>query len=166
FSFTIPLGTPSSSAFSTPSDGNLQFNTGSVAPANITMQYVPTIHDSRITHVDQDVILAIDSSGSMQQNDPSRLRITAAKEYIGRLSRPDRVASVDFDSVARLTRANVGGPAHHLYSTYNNGLPDYSGAQADLDTIDAAGTTNFGAAIQVSNDELITYGLPNRAWVI
>ncbi len=163
---TIPIGTAAVSPFSAPSPGDLRFNMGDSMNANISVSYVPTIHDSRVSKVDQDIILAIDSSGSMNQNDPNRLRISGAKEYIGRLSRPDRVASVDFDSVARLTRANVGGPAHHLYNTYNNGVPDYSGAQADLDTIDAAGTTNFGAAIQVSNDELITYGLPNRAWVI
>src|SRR3989454_542244 len=163
---TLPIGTAAVSPFAAPSPGDLRFNMGDSTRANISVSYVPTIHDSRVSKVDQDIILAIDSSGSMNQNDPNRLRISGAKEYVGRLSRPARVASVDFDSVARLTRANVGGPAHHLYSTYNNGLPDYSGAQADLDTIDAAGTTNFGAAIQVSNNELITYGLPNRAWVI
>src|SRR3989475_2333504 len=130
------------------------------------MQYVPTIHDSRITHVDPDVILAIDSFGTMQQTDPSRLRITAAKEYLGRLSRPDRVASVDFDSVARLTRTNVGGPAHHLFSAYNNGIPDYPGAQADLDTLDQAGSTNFGAALFVANNELISFGIRSHAWAI
>ena len=171
FSFTIPLGTPSSSAFSTPSDGTLQFNTGGAAPANITMQYVPTIHDSRITHVDQDIVLAIDSSGSMTccpspGSDPGRLRISAAKDYIGRLTRPDRVASVDFNGVARLTRTNVGGPAHHLFSPYNNGIPDYSGAQADLDTIGSSDSTNFGAALFVANNELITYGVRSHAWVI
>src|SRR3989441_5255928 len=171
FSFTIPLGTPSSSAFSTPSDGTLQFNTGGAAPANITMQYVPTIHDSRITHVDQDIVLAIDSSGSMTccrslGSDPGRLRSSAAKDYIGRLTRPDRVASVDFNGVARLTRTNVGGPAHHLFSPYNNGIPDYSGAQADLDTIGSSDSTNFGAALFVANNELITYGVRSHAWVI
>ncbi len=166
FSVTIPLGTPSASAFGTASDGSLQFNTGTVAPANISMQYVPTIHDSRITKVDQDVILAIDSSGSMTTNDPGRLRIQAAKDYIGRLTRPDRVASVDFDSTAHLTLENVGGAAHHLYSTYNNGIPDYSGAQTDLNSIDSAGTTNFGAALFVANNELISYGLRNHAWAI
>ena len=166
FSVTIPLGTPSASAFGTASDGSLQFNTGTVAPANISMQYVPTIHDSRITKVDQDVVLAIDSSGSMTTNDPGRLRIQAAKDYIGRLTRPDRVASVDFDSTAHLTLENVGGAAHHLYSTYNNGIPDYSGAQTDLNSIDSAGTTNFGAALFVANNELISYGLRNHAWAI
>src|SRR5207247_1070778 len=166
FSVTIPLGTPSASAFGTASDGSLQFNTGTVAPANISMQYVPTIHDSRITKVDQDVVLAIDSSGSMTTNDPGRLRIQAAKDYIGRLTRPDRVASVDFDSAAHLTLENVGGAAHHLYSAYNNGIPDYSGAQTDLNSIDSAGTTNFGAALFVANNELISYGLRNHAWAI
>src|SRR5690348_15636968 len=109
FSVTIPLGTPAASAFSTASDGTLAFNTGSVAPANISLAYVPTIHDSRITKVNQDVILAIDGSGSMQQNDPNRLRITGAQEYISHLSRPDRVASVAFTSAAYLTLTNVGG---------------------------------------------------------
>lgn len=165
FTVTIPLGTSAVSPFSTPSNGNLQFNMGDVTSANVSVQYVPTIHDSRITKVDEDIILVIDSSGSMQQNDPQRLRIAGAKDYIGRLSYPDRVASVDFDSIARLTRMNVGGPAHHLFSQYNNGIPDYSGAQNDLDTIDQDGSTNFGAAILVANNELITYGLPNRAWV-
>src|SRR3989475_11187179 len=166
FSLPIPLGTPAASAFSTASDGSLAFNTGSVAPANISLAYVPTIHDSRITKVDQDIILAIDSSGSMNQNDPGRLRIQAAKDYIGRLSRPDRVASVDFDSTAHLTLQNIGGAAHHLFSTYNNGIPDYSGAQTDLNSIDQSGSTNFGAALQVANDELISYGIRSHAWVI
>src|SRR3989442_14886148 len=48
FSFTIPLGTPSSSAFSTPSDGTLPFHTRNLAAADITMQYVPTLHDNPI----------------------------------------------------------------------------------------------------------------------
>src|SRR3989442_11148671 len=102
----------------------------------------------------------------MNQNDPGRLRIQAAKDYIGRLTRPDRVASVDFDSVAHLTLQNIGGPAHHLFSTYNNGIPDYSGAQTDLNSIDQSGSTNFWAALFVANNELISYGVRARAWVI
>src|SRR5947209_3396482 len=102
----------------------------------------------------------------MNQNDPGRLRIQAAKDYIGRLSRPDRVASVDFDSTAHLTLQNIGGAAHHLFSTYNNGIPDYSGAQTDLNSIDQSGSTNFGAALFVANNELISYGIRSHAWVI
>src|SRR5207247_8894651 len=155
FSVTIPLGTPSASAFGTASDGSLQFNTGTVAPANISMQYVPTIHDSRITKVDQDVVLAIDSSGSMTTNDPGRLRIQAAKDYIGRLTRPDRVASVDFDSTAHLTLENVGGAAHHLYSMYNNGIQDYRGEQTDINSFETAGYTYLGVECCVA-DNVVT----------
>jgi von Willebrand factor type A domain len=163
---TIPIGTPAVSPFSSPSPGDLQFNMGDSTNANISVQYVPTIHDSHVSKVDQDIILAIDGSGSMSQNDPNRLRIQGGKDYISRLSLPDRVASVAFTSVAYLIRTNVGGPAHHLFSPYNNGLPNYSGAQSDLDTIGQTDGTNFGAALQVANDELIANGLPNRAWVI
>ncbi len=163
---TIPLGTPAVSPFSSPSVGDLRFNMGDATNANISVSYVPTIHDSRVSKVDQDIILAIDGSGSMSQNDPNRLRIQGGKDYIGRLSRPDRVASVAFTGTAYLIRTNVGGPAHHLFSPYNNGLPDYSGAQSDLDTIGQTDGTNFGAALQLANNELITYGLPNRAWVV
>src|SRR3989442_2041834 len=102
----------------------------------------------------------------MNQNDPGRLRIQAAKAYIGRLTRPDRVASVDFESTAYLTLQNIRGPAHHLFSTYNNGIPDYSGAQTDLNSIDQSGSTNFGAALFVANNELISYGVRGKAWVI
>src|SRR5207245_10452490 len=75
FSLTIPLGTPAAAAFSTASDGSLAVNTGSVAPANIALAYVPTIHDSRITKVDQDTSLAIDSRAPTTQNDPDPLPI-------------------------------------------------------------------------------------------
>src|SRR5207249_4059380 len=85
-----------------------------------------------------------------------------ALDYIGRLSRPDRVASVDFDSTAHLTLQNIGGPAHHLFSTYNNGVPDYSGAQTDLNSIDQSGSTNFGAALFVANNELISFGVRGK----
>jgi len=163
---TLPIGTAAVSPFAAPSPGDLRFNMGDSTSANISVSYVPTIHDSHVSKVDQDIILAIDGSGSMSQNDPNRLRISGAKEYIGRLSRPDRVASIEFQGTAWLIRQNVGGPAHHLYNTYNNGLPDYSGAQSDLDTIGQTDGTNFGAALQIANDELITYGLPNRAWVV
>src|SRR2546427_2803244 len=163
---TLPIGTAAVSPFAAPSPGDLRFNMGDSTSANISVSYVPTIHDSHVSKVDQDIILAIDGSGSMSQNDPNRLRISGAKEYIGRLSRPDRVASIEFQGTAWLIRQNVGGPAHHLYNTYNNGLPDYSGAQSDLDTIGQTDGTNFGAALQIANDELITYGIRSHALAV
>src|SRR3989454_895678 len=70
---TLPIGTAAVSPFAAPSPGDLRFNMGDSTRANISVSYVPTIHDSRVSKVDQDIILAIDSSGSMNQNDPNRL---------------------------------------------------------------------------------------------
>jgi hypothetical protein len=119
-----------------------------------------------VAKVDQDVVLAIDSSGSMASNDPDRLRIAGAKDYVTHLSRPDRIAVVDFDSDAWLTKGNVDQGLHHLFSPGHNGIPDYAEVNTDLDTIDQSGSTNYGAALQVANDELITYGNPEHAWAI
>ncbi len=163
FTVTVPLGTPAVSPFAVASSGLLQFDTKDVAHATVSLSFVPAIHQGRVTRVDQDVLLLIDSSGSMQQNDPGRLRITGAKEYVDRLLYPDRVAVVDFDSVARLTKVNVGGSAHHLYTPGHDGVPDYNEVKTDLDTIDQSGGTNFGAAIQVANDELLANGMKTHA---
>ncbi|HYU06408.1 MAG TPA: vWA domain-containing protein [Thermoplasmata archaeon] len=165
FTVTVPLGTAAVSPFAIASNGLLQFDTKDVAHANVSMSFVPAIHQGRVTRVDQDVLLLIDSSGSMQQNDPGRLRITGAKEYVDRLRYPDRIAVVDFDSVARLTKANVGGGAHHLYTPGHDGIPNYSEVKTDLDTIDQSGGTNFGEAIQVANDELLANAMKNHAWI-
>jgi len=49
-----------------------------------------------------DVVLAIDSSGSMEDNDPNNLRITASRNFVQVMKSTDRVAIVDFDSYAAL----------------------------------------------------------------
>lgn len=165
FTVTVPLGTPSVSPFSGPSDGRLSFSPADDSALSVSLQFVPNLRGASVTKVDQDVILLMDSSGSMRQNDPSRLRISSAKEYIGQLTLPDRAAIVDFDSDAQFTRANVGGPVHHLFTPGHNG-PPYTEAQTDLDTIDASGSTNFGDAIRIANDEFIAYGDRTHAWVM
>ncbi len=165
FTVTVPVGTAAVSPFAASSAGVLQFDTEDVTTADLSYSLVPRIHDSRVTKVDQDVLLLIDSSGSMNQNDPQRLRITGGKDYVGHLSYPDRIAFVDFDSVARLTKANVGLSPHHLNTPAHNGVPNYNEALTDLDTIDQSGGTNFGAAIQVGNNELIANGMKSHAWV-
>ena len=161
----IPLGTQGVSPLQGSSPGTLTFTSGTIG-SNILFQFVPHFNQAQVSHVDQDIVLAIDSSGSMQQNDPTRLRISGAKEYIGRLSCPDHVASVDFDSVAHLTRENVGGAPHHLTGVSNNCFPNYDAAKADVDTIDSSGSTNIGAGLQVSVNELLGYGDSSRARVI
>jgi len=166
FTVSIPLGTPAVSPFALASQGTLQFDPNEVARSNVSFEFVPRLFDARVSKVDQDVILAIDSSGSMTWNDPSRLRIAGAQDYVTHLTCPDRVAVVDFDSDANLVRANVGGPQHHLYMTSNNCSPNYNGVASDIDTIDSSGSTNYGGALWVSNDELITYGDRAHAWAI
>lgn len=166
FTINIPLGTAAVSPFALASQGTLRFDPEEVAHGDASFHFVPRLFDARVTKVDQDVILAIDSSGSMVWNDPSRLRISGAKDYVSHLTRPDRIAIVDFDSDAFLTKANVGQAVHHLYTGGHDGLPTYTEVNTDLDTIDQSGSTNYGAALQVANDELITYGDVNHAWAI
>src|SRR5437667_10167 len=109
------------------------------------------------------VILAMASSGSMIWNDPRNLRISSAQEYMRNLIPPDRVASIDFDAQAHFTRANVGGPAH-LLNYGPNGELMYISPQSDLTTIDSSGSTNWGAAIKIANDEFVAHGIPAHAW--
>ncbi len=165
--FTVPikLGTYPVSPIAGGSPGRLEMDT-SVPGPTISFRFVPNFHRAQVTKVDQDVILLMDSSGSMVWNDPLRQRISGAKEYVGQLRRPDRVAIVDFDSVARFTWANVGGPVHHLFAAGHDGNPDYSEAQSDLNTIDSRGGTNFGDAIRIANDEFVAYGNPKHAWIM
>ena len=93
----------------------------------------------------QDAVLLLDSSGSMAENDPSDLRLSAAKHYVDLMTIPDRAAVVDFDENAIL----VGGD--HLGS-------DYVRIKANIDTIDALGATNLYDPIRISTDELISHG--------
>lgn len=161
----IPLGTEGVSPFEGPTVGTLMFDPAA-GSSRVVLQFVPHFNQGSVTKIDQDVVLAIDSSGSMAWNDPSRLRIAGAKEYISRLTCPDHVAIVDFDSVARLTRQNVGGAPHHLVTPSHNCYPDYSEAKTDLDTIDSRGATNFGGALEVAVNELAGYGDPGHARII
>lgn len=165
FAVTVPVGTSLGGPFSTPSEGRLSFLPGDGFAMSVSLRFVPNLRAASVTKVDQDVILLMDSSGSMVWNDPTRLRISSAKEYVGQLTLPDRVAIVDFDSDAQFTRANVGGPVHHLFTVGHNG-PPYTEAQSDLDTIDASGSTNFGDAIRIANDEFVAYGDRTHAWVM
>src|SRR5256886_16935580 len=163
FSIPVPLGTDAVSPFSTARQGNLRFDPANTTSIQISFKYVPKLFQATGTHIDQDVILAIDSSGSMVWNDPSNLRISSAQEYMRNLIPPDRVASIDFDDNAAFTRANIGGPAHLLNYPPHRKLM-YISTQAELSTIDSSGSTNWGAAIKIANDEFVAHGMPAHAW--
>ncbi len=179
FSVALPLGTAAVSPFASASQGALTFDDQAIGGPQVSFRFVPHFLRGSITKVDQDVILLMDSSGSMSWNDPLRLRISGAKGYVGSLTYPDRVAIVDFDSCARFTRVRVlscnsatgipsstTGVAHHLYAVGHNGDPDYKEAQGDVDLIDQSGGTNFGTAIQIANDEFRANGDPRHRWIM
>lgn len=89
-----------------------------------------------------DVVLAIDTSGSMKQTDPLRLRIQAAKMFVSLLGKTDRVAVVGFS----------GNAVPLLKLT---GLEDKAKVQSVLDAIDRLGAdgkhTNIFEAIAQSH---------------
>src|SRR3990170_81687 len=166
FSVPIPIGTNAVSPFAAASPGLLTFKTAQVGP-KISFRYVPDFLRSEVTRIDQDVILAIDSSGSMDWNDPDNLRISSAKEYVDHLRCPDRIAIVDFDSDAWLTKRNLGASyqQHHMIQPGHECTPSFDEVKLDLDTIDSSGSTNSGAALKVANDEFQAYGDHRHQWV-
>jgi len=103
------------------------------------------------TRADQDVVWAIDSSGSMATSDPSGLRKTAAKAYVDRLVPDDRVAIVDFDETATLA-------AGHLSM-------NYTAAKEAIDGIDAAGGTYLAGGMRLGLNELKDHGDADSQWL-
>ena len=87
--------------------------------------------------------LAIDSSGSMTSNDPSRRRIDAAKAFVTASIADDRVSVVDFDSSVFVRASRLSPRAQRLE------------LNAAIDAIDSSGGTNIGAAVQSACNELV-----------
>ncbi|HKZ48549.1 MAG TPA: lamin tail domain-containing protein, partial [Thermoplasmata archaeon] len=114
-----------------------------------------------------DVVMMIDSSGSMAGNDPPgpNDRRNAAKYFIDLMNPPDRVSILDFDENCAFTQANIGGVDHHLNSPGHDGVPDYNDPKNDVDTIDDAGATNLLCPIVDANAELVNLGDPTHVWV-
>ena len=87
-----------------------------------------------------DLALILDSSGSMQTNDPQGLRRSASKNFVDALLSEDRAAVVDFDSDAQLLQGLTS---------------DKAVVKAAIDRIDASGGTNIGAGVRIGTDVLI-----------
>ena len=166
FSVPIPIGTSAVSPFVAGSPGLLTFR-GSLPGPQISFRYVPDFLRSEVTRIDQDVILAIDSSGSMVWNDPNDLRVEAAKEYVDKLRCPDRIGIVDFDGDAWLTKRQKGPTyrEHHLSEPGHECTPTFDEVKTDLDTIDSSGSTNFGEALRVANTEFERFGDHRHTWI-
>lgn len=58
------------------------------------------------TREGMDVVLVLDSSGSMKRNDPKRMRVEAAKMFVTLMDQKDRIAVVSFSGKAE-TKANL-----------------------------------------------------------
>lgn len=80
-----------------------------------------------------DVVLVIDSSGSMSSNDYENIRLKVAKEFVDKLSEKDRVGIVDFDSSAYTLC--------HLTTNKED-------AKIAIDSIDSSGGTSLTAGIK------------------
>lgn len=163
-SVPITMGAEGIPVFSGSTKGELTIDPDK---SNFTIEFSYSIipPSSSLKTYNQDAVLIIDSSGSMRWNDPGDERLDAAANYVDNLVYPDRVAIVDFDSRAYLTRRNIGEEEHHIFAGGHNGMPDYECAKDDLDTIDSYGGTNFGWALELANDELINHGNPDHVWV-
>ena len=99
-----------------------------------------------------DLVLAIDSSGSMGWNDPSNLRITAGKTLISGLTNGlDRASVIDFDSSSTLLQSLT---------------LDLNAASNSLDQIDSSGGTNIGNAISDAINEITSNSSENSPLVI
>lgn len=94
-----------------------------------------------------DVMLVLDSSGSMVWNDPRGLRRTAAKSFVDGLIEGDRAGVVDFDSWARM---------------YQGLTTNHAAVKAAIDRVNSSGGTNIGAGVRLANQELIGRGNPEH----
>ena len=92
-----------------------------------------------------DVMLILDSSGSMAWNDPYGYRKTAAKAFIDGLLAGDRVGVVDFDSTATLLQPLTD---------------DVAAAKQAVDRIDDSGGTNIASGVAAAHRELLQNGDP------
>lgn len=98
-----------------------------------------------------DIVFAIDSSGSMDWNDPRDLRKTAVINFINTLLVQDRGAIVDFDSSAKVTV--------HLTTQHQELV-------VAVNAIDASGGTNLNNGLTAAINELVTNGQNSTKYII
>ncbi len=98
-----------------------------------------------------DVVLTLDSSGSMTSNDPRGVRKTAAKLFVDALIGGDQAAVVDFDSRAILRQPLT---------------TDFAAVKSAIDRVDSSGGTNLSAGMNAALNELDIRGNPDHERVI
>ncbi|WP_203666788.1 VWA domain-containing protein [Cellulomonas pakistanensis] len=105
----------------------------------------------RDKHEHIDVVLTLDSSGSMVWNDPEGARRTAATAYVDALLGGDRAAVVDFDDQGYVTQPLT---------------EDRAAARDAIAAIDDVGGTHIAYAVQAALGELDQNGDPKHQRVI
>jgi Mg-chelatase subunit ChlD len=90
-----------------------------------------------------DVVFSIDSSGSMDWNDPNGLRKQATKNFVDKLKEQDRAAVVDFDSYAEVV----------VELTTDKQKVKYA-----IDTIDSSGGTDLYRGVMEGVEEIAKNG--------
>jgi len=97
-----------------------------------------------------DVQFIIDSSGSMDWNDPQEFRKQAAKEFVGALVPGDRAGVVDFDHTAHV--------AQELTT-------DFGAVNVTIESLDAQGGTDIGRGVARANQHFASASNDSRAKV-
>lgn len=97
-----------------------------------------------------DVALVLDSSGSMDWNDPNDLRLKGAKEFVGGLIEGDRATVIDFDATASVTQPLT---------------TDLAAVNESIDRIDSSGGTDIGEGLHRMNREFDRNSKDSRAKV-
>jgi hypothetical protein len=112
-------------------------------------------HDEPWKDCNRRIAVAVDSSGSNLQTDPSNLRVSAAKQLVSSLSANDQVAIIDFDSIARVSYP-LGPPSGATYGGIDSsgGTSIASGINLALDTLtfDNNNATHARSGIVVLTD--------------
>jgi len=105
-----------------------------------------------------DVVLIIDSSGSMMRNDPSNQRLTAAEAFVNNAANGDAIAVVDFDAASRLAQpiTTIGADRSTFIQAINSidsdgGTNIGQGLRAGYDALNASTTSNTKAAVLLTD---------------
>ncbi|MBN1781254.1 VWA domain-containing protein [bacterium] len=117
----------------------------------ITGQIQPPVRSQVPAGTGNDVVLGfiLDSSGSMQTNDPNNIRISAVQQIVDQLSGSEKVFVVDFDEDAVWLNPSE-------WSNWDRNL-----LKARLNRIDSRGGTNIGKGLQKLREALEAAGQQN-----
>jgi pSer/pThr/pTyr-binding forkhead associated (FHA) protein/Mg-chelatase subunit ChlD len=129
------------------------------AVALLVLLLVATITPTRAANPPPviDIVLALDNSGSMKQNDPQRLLPRVVTEFAGRLGQDDRLGVVAFDQTVRtlLPLSEVEGSDFAAALTAALQRVNYSGRLTDIP-----------GGLEEARKEIETHGRPDAQRVI